>query len=83
MEHLIWELHFDQNNNTVWEADSKIFYKGQPLKYRIFQRLSNNRITYVEDSSYELWLDRRQQQVWFDIYDAKYDMNRASKEINI
>lgn len=83
VEYLVWEAHVDQGNNTVWEANSKIVYKGQPLKYRIFQRLSNNRITYVEDSDYELWLDRRQQQIWFDIYEAKYDMSRASKDILI
>ena len=78
MNRLEWEEYYDDDDNTYWEAIGMSDEEGGTYEYRIRQKLKNNSIVFIEDSSPELWLDPRSyyREEWSNIESAKYDIYR-------
>lgn len=76
---LEWTEHFDDNDNSYWEALSPYTNDGPPIMWRIRQRLGDNRIEYYEDHDQELL--QHAPDYWITLGDAQEAIEKAHRNI--
>ena len=77
---LEWSTTYDDLDNTEWEADSLYHDDGSHFKFRIKQRLENDRIEFYCDSDGEL-TGTGGGEFWLSLVEAKAAMQKANDNI--
>ena len=65
-----WREEFDDDDNSIWEAPSPYHDDGDPICWRLRQRLFGNKIEWYEDHDAEL-MDCDSPETWASIEEAK------------
>jgi hypothetical protein len=75
---LEWIEDWDEDGNSIYEANSPFYDDGTHFKFRIKQRLANNRIEFYDASDAECSLGGES---WPTLAKAKAAMQKASNGI--
>lgn len=77
---LQWQEDFDDMDNSVWEAQSAFHDgDGNHFKFRIRQKLQDNKHFFWDDSDSEV--NGGDYQDWYTLESAKEDMQEANDNI--